>query len=208
MITKLLVGIILVASFMYIGTHETTVKSTQNLRVPLVSVEKTTIHPSLKLEAVTEPLNAPVDKGIDVTIKPEAVPTPVVVAAPLDNETIIWNRLIAEGYTREQTAGIMGNLQQEHNFNTSDAAGGLGIAQWIGNRKTNLMARENYLDINVQLDYLMYELRGSESNAHAAIISDGSIENSVIAFQDKFERCGDCRQETRMGYAYNILGRH
>jgi len=146
-----------------------------------------------------------------VAMVSEPAPAPVIetsTPAVLDNETIIWNFLIAQGFTREQVAGVMGNLQQEHNFNTSDEPGGLGIAQWIGARRSNLVAKGNYLDLNVQLNYLMEELNGSEYRAKAAIQASTTVDQATVAFQNKFERCGQCEQGTRIMYAYKILGRH
>ena len=133
------------------------------------------------------------------------IPAP---SQPVDNETATWNFLIGQGFSRNQTAGIMGNLQQEHNFNTSDVPGGLGIAQWMSGRRDNLMARPNYLDINVQLQYLMDELNTGESAAKAGILASDSLENAVYVFSSKFERCGTCHNEQRVAYAYQILGRH
>jgi len=102
----------------------------------------------------------------------------------------------------------MGNLRQEHSFNTSDVAGGLGIAQWIGNRRELLLARPNYTDITVQLNYLMEELNGVESEAKALILNSTSIEAATLAFSSKFERCGVCMDDKRITYAYEIMGRH
>jgi len=127
---------------------------------------------------------------------------------PSENESIAWNFLISQGFTRNQTAGIMGNLQQEHGFNTSDVPGGLGIVQWTSGRRAALINKGNYLDINVQLNYLMEELNGSESGAKAAVLAYDGVESATIAFQNKFERCGTCMQSQRIMYAYEILGRH
>lgn len=125
-----------------------------------------------------------------------------------DNETIAWNFLIGQGFTRNQTAGILGNIMQEHGFKTSDVPGGLGIAQWMGGRRANLMARANYLHINTQLQFLVDELNGIEGHAKAGILATDNLESSTIAFSSLFERCGDCRNSTRIQYAYSILGRH
>jgi hypothetical protein len=136
---------------------------------------------------------------------------PVVVAPvsqPADNETLIWNFLISQGFTRNQTAGIMGNLQQEHSFKTDDVAGGLGIAQWIDGRRQALINKGNYTDLTVQLNFLMEELNGSEVSAKNAVVASDSLEAATLAFSSKFERCGDCRDGQRIGYAYNILARH
>lgn len=152
----------------------------------------------------SEPLKEIIPVSEVANIKP-ATPAP---SQSGDNETIAWNFLISQGYTRNQTAGIMGNLQQEHGFKTSDVPGGLGIAQWMGGRRANLMARPNYLDINVQLQFLVEELNGGESRAKAAIVATDSLESATMAFSSLFERCGVCRNEQRIQYAYQILGRH
>lgn len=129
-------------------------------------------------------------------------------AADGNAETTIWNFLIAHGYTREQTAGIMGNLQQEHSFNTSDVAGGLGIAQWLGGRRANLMARPNYLDLNIQLQFLLDELNGPESKANAMVKASNTVAAATLAFQNGFERCGNCMYNNRLSYANAIYSRH
>ncbi len=125
-----------------------------------------------------------------------------------ENEAISWKFLKAQGFSDIQTAGIMGNLMQEHHFQTSDTAGGLGIAQWTGGRRNNLLALPNPYDIHTQLHYLMTELNGGYSRAKAAIMSSSSIEEATRAFQNQFERCGICREETRIGYAYDIYDRY
>lgn len=168
----------------------------------------------VKAESVSD-VNVPDKPAVpapEQAVVPE-IPAPVVVpVAPpvvLDNETIIWNYLIGKGFTREQTAGIMGNLQQEHGFKTSDELpAGIGLAQWIGARADKLMAKANYLDINVQLDHLMEELNGNEALAHSAIKASTSVYEATVAFQNKFERCGVCMQDQRLGYAQNVLQRH
>lgn len=134
--------------------------------------------------------------------------TPASAASLDNNEDIAWNFFVNNGYSRAQTAGIMGNLAQEHGFNTSDVGGGLGIAQWLGGRRANLMARPNYLSIHVQLQFLHDELNGPEGAAGAAVRASGSVEGATIAFQNGFERCGACNQSRRIQLAYDILGRH
>lgn len=160
------------------------------------------------VEAVIEetPVIAPVEE------KPQPAP-PVYVPAQTstnENENIAWLYLMSNGYTREQAAGIMGNLQQEHGFKTSDVPGGLGIAQWMGNRRANLMAMGNYTDINVQLIFLMKELNGTERAANNAIKASSTVEGATAAFQNLFERCNPayCMLDQRISYAYAILGRH
>ena len=91
---------------------------------------------------------------------------------------------------------------------TSDTPGGLGIAQWTGGRRNNLLSLPNPYDIHTQLQYLMTELNGGYARAKSAIMSSTSIEAATRAFQNQFERCGICREETRIGYAYDIFDRY
>lgn len=123
---------------------------------------------------------------------------------PSENETITWNFLISNGFSRVQAAGIMGNIMQEHGFNTS----GDGLVQWTGGRKAALMSRPNPYNIYTQLDFLMYELNGSYSGVRDAIKASGSLEESVQIFQNRFERCGICRESERIQSARNILASH
>lgn len=103
----------------------------------------------------------------------------------------------------------MGNLRQEHGFKTSDAgAAGLGIAQWLGSRRAALEAKGNYLDLTTQLNFMLEELSGIEHVAGNAIRTAQTVEEATMAFQDKYERCGDCRQSQRIGYALEILARY
>ena len=125
-----------------------------------------------------------------------------------ENETIAWDFLKSQGFSDVQTAGIMGNLMQEHRFQTTDTAGGLGIAQWTGGRRNNLLSLPNPYDIYTQLQYLMTELNSGYTAAKNSIMSSTSIESATRAFQNQFERCGICREELRINYAYDIYGRY
>lgn len=158
----------------------------------------------IDLEVVNTP--EPTPEVVETPI-PSVTPVPVTPSAPVsDNETIVWNYLIGQGFNRNQTAGIMGNLQQEHNFRTD----GDGLAQWTDNRKANLMAKPNWQDINVQLNFLMEELQGGEHLAYNAIKVSSSVESATMAFQNQFERCNPfyCNGGNRVQYAYAILARH
>lgn len=192
--------ILLAIGFYNIGDHEDTTKFFHSANAVVVSSTKTTTHPSRTPEARTEPLTASATIVQTPSTTLEPAPTPVI---PQDNESIVWARLISEGFSREQTAGIMGNLKQEHHFRTD----GDGLAQWIGNRKANLLQRSNPYDLTVQLDYLMEELNGSYAYVRDGIKSAGLVD-SVLIFQNQFERCGVCMQDNRIRYAYEILGSH
>ena len=125
----------------------------------------------------------------------------------LTNEQIAWNYLI-QRFTKEQAAGIMGNLRQEHNFKTDDVPSGLGIAQWLGARREQLIQRGNYSDINVQLDYIVWELENTESRASTQLRAQTTVEGATRAFQNYYERCGDCRESQRIQYAIEYYNRY
>ncbi len=139
-------------------------------------------------------------------VSPVAIP--VKPAVPVSNESKTWAFLTSRGYTAYQTAGIMGNLMQEHRFKTSDTPGGLGIAQWIGSRRHKLMQRRDHTSLNTQLEYLLEELSTNEKHAGDALRRAQTVEEATIAFQNMYERCGVCMQSQRLSYAYEILQKY
>lgn len=79
-----------------------------------------------------------------------------------------WQYFTAAGFSKEATAGMMGNIQQESSFkpSTKEAGGpkeGYGLIQWSFERKTNLL---NYAkskgktpdDSQMQFDFLLKEM--------------------------------------------------
>lgn len=145
--------------------------------------------------------------SIDITLpkkQTETIGRKGQYTTPSENENITWDYLINQGFTRNQTAGIMGNLRQENKFNTD----GDGIAQWIGGRRDNLYAKPYPNNIYTQLDFLMEELNGSRSWILRKLKKAEKVIDAVIIFQDDFEVCGICMQEQRVQFAYDILESH
>jgi hypothetical protein len=127
---------------------------------------------------------------------------------PSENENITWDFLTSNGFSRNQTAGIMGNLMQEHHFNTSDTRGGYGLVQWTGARRAELMAQPYPENIYTQLNFLLHELTTNYGGVSNAIKSSSTVDSSVLIFQNQFERCGRCMLDQRIQFAYNILASH
>lgn len=127
---------------------------------------------------------------------------------PSENEAIAWQFFINQGFSAEQTAGIMGNLAQEHGFKTTDVTGGLGVAQWLGARRDALLARPDPYSIYTQLDYIIYEFNNKEYRARDAVRAASTVEASTRAFQNLYERCGLCNEPRRIQFAYSILERY
>jgi hypothetical protein len=139
-----------------------------------------------------------------------------------DNAEKIWNYLIGKGLNPIQTAGLMGNFQQESNFNPESTNGStLGIAQWLAERRTALekFAQDQgkpATDLLVQLDYLWKELserdaRDRPDKKEIDVIKElASLEEIVRFFDYSFERSGD--DETivrqRVQYGEEILAKY
>lgn len=72
---------------------------------------------------------------------------------------------INKGLTREQAAGLVGNLMRESGMNigaTNPNSGAYGLSQWLGSRKTRLFKRYGYHPtFEQQLDYIWDELNTS-----------------------------------------------
>lgn len=126
------------------------------------------------------------------------------------NEPIIWDKLIAAGFKPIHVAAMMGNFRQESNYNTADQAGGLGIAQWLGNRRQELIAKGNHLDINVQVQHVIDELNTTETAAKNYTIYTASVDHATIAFMRYYERCNPtyCHADKRVQYAHDVYARY
>lgn len=129
-------------------------------------------------------------------------------STPSENENITWDYLISKGFSKIQTAGIMGNLMQEHHFNTTDSDGGYGLIQWTGGRRAELLQQPYPENIYTQLDFLMHELNTGYAYVRNNIMASDSLENAVTIFQNQYERCGICRESMRIEFAQNILASH
>lgn len=120
------------------------------------------------------------------------------------NAEKIWNFLVGKGLTNEQTAGVMGNIQAESNYEPGAVESnsvGFGIAQWSYGRRTALEAAAKkkgvaVSDMAFQLEYLYQELTAREtnrpeyrqfSNEWDMIKGQKTIEDALVAFHHEFE---------------------
>lgn len=103
----------------------------------------------------------------------------VNVGSASDNEKTIWNWLVGQGLSGAQAAGIMGNIQQESDFdptiiqgggnsNNPAAAGGngWGLVQWtpgakVLQDKAGAKATGNIYDIPTELQIAWWEAQGN-----------------------------------------------
>ena len=87
----------------------------------------------------------------------------------------IWCALKANGYSDESAAGVLGNIQSESGFDPSavnKSSGASGLAQWLGKRKSGLLAYASdkgvdWTDVNTQIEFLLCEIGDGGCNGHA-----------------------------------------
>ena len=121
---------------------------------------------------------------------------------PLSMEGRIREGLKARGMPEHVANGFIANFKDESNLNPgiNEAApvvpgsrGGFGLAQWTGPRRKALEAFAASTgrpvdDLNVQLDFLMQELSGSEAGAAGAIMSAKNAPEAAAAIVNTFLR--------------------
>ena len=128
-------------------------------------------------------------------------PTKSNVSAPADKnptaKKIIEYLKEKLGLTKEQAAGVAGNLYVESGgFNLQakgDKGTSYGLAQWHNERKDALFnktgtSESNPPNLEQQLDYLIYELSNSEKRALLALKNASTVKDSALVFAQKFER--------------------
>lgn len=139
------------------------------------------------------------------------------------NAEIAFNFFVEYGFTPQQAAGIVGNLMQESGpaLNTSAEAAGseqsFGIAQWnaasaAGYRFQGLQQfasdlGRDWRDLDVQLQYVVYELETKPYLGLAQLRATQTIEQATLVFQDKYERPGIPHTQSRIRYARDIYSR-
>lgn len=120
--------------------------------------------------------------------------------------------LIGNGFTKEQAAGIVGNLMQESGGGTFDlglnATDGTaqGIAQWQGSRLTDLRNfqrdRFNGEDtLDSQLAFLVYEMQDKEKGAYNQIKGTNNARDAAYVTDKYYERSKGTERGKRMDYA-------
>lgn len=113
------------------------------------------------------------------------------------NVPIIWNKLQGLGFGDIHTAAIMGNMAIESGFDPAiseyGGGGGFGLCQW-DDRKGSLAeyaqrAGKDPSDLDIQLQFIKYELQGSESAAASEFFAETSdIDKATEIFCTKYER--------------------
>lgn len=136
-------------------------------------------------------------------------------ASPKTNRIgYVYGRLLERGYSPEAAAGIVGNGMAEAGPRMNpraigDGGNAFGMFQWNGPRKLALEAfaakrGKDPGDIDIQLDFLDYEMTGPEAAAGARIKAAKTAEEAAILMSRLFERPGIPREGARIGHAREI----
>lgn len=141
-----------------------------------------------------------------------------------DNEEKAFNYFVQKGLTKEQSAGIVGNLSWESagvnpKSNQHGGGPGRGIAQWeVGGRwdtdKTNVLdfaakqGRDPY-DLGLQLDFLWEELTSVPpwNAALPALKRTSTVAQATISFLDNFEKPRIRHEAERIALAEGIFAK-
>lgn len=145
-----------------------------------------------------------------------------------DNEEKVWNFFISNGYTPQQTAGIIGNMRAESGVepmrlqNTAsgvetpsrtarNSASGWGLVQWTPagkmiNPSHDEGASYDEIDsLNHQVDFLNKQLNGDtvipEKAAGDHLKTQTTVDGAAKSFMTKFERPADQSEGKQNGRA-------
>ena len=124
-----------------------------------------------------------------------------------------------KGLTREQSAGVVGNLQAESGVNLNPAAigdGGAawGIAQWHPDRRQIWEQANNKTwqadgtspGFAEQLQFIVYELNRTESRALRQLRATETAADAARVFDQYYERSSGAHRERRVAYAEALMG--
>lgn len=153
------------------------------------------------------------DGGTQCTTQP--VPPPSVAGG--NYEEIAWNYMIGKGLTPQQVAGMIGNWQVEApgvdpTTNQQGGGPGRGIAQWsVDERWAELLkwkGDRSEFDLITQLDFVWYELNGSEKSSFMALKATKTIKEATTVFMEKYERPGVPHLDDRIAAANLAYGKY
>lgn len=118
---------------------------------------------------------------------------------------------VGRGYTKEQAAGIVGNLIAESkldpNVKPGDNGTAFGIAQWRGERVTRLKrfaaaSGKDWQDFETQLAFVDMELQNHETATYRALKGAKTVDEATAAFIGYERPAGWSANNPRGGHNY------
>ena len=122
------------------------------------------------------------------------------------------------GLTREQAAGVVGNLGHEsaglqagiQERGVTSGRGGLGWAQWTGPRRKSFEAYlertgQSATDPEANYGFLKEELNTSHKRALTELKKTNDVQSAMMVFEKHYEAAGVKHYEGRMNYAQRAM---
>jgi hypothetical protein len=144
--------------------------------------------------------------------------------ASMKNISIAIDKLKSAGYNKFATAALIGGFIQESNLDSNKvnpSSGAYGVAQWLGDRLKALKTRNAYNRLDIQLDFVIYELNNNQAAVGRKLKNADTLEKA-IAGAAGYERYSGINNgaattyeevaladetNSRIGYAKDILNR-
>jgi hypothetical protein len=109
----------------------------------------------------------------------------------------IWDYLAKKkGLGSVTTAAFMGNMAIESRYDPTaeNEIGAYGLCQWL-DRRSNLeqftsQKGKPISDLETQLEFILYEISGSENGAYSQMLQYTTVEEQTVACCDYYERPG------------------
>jgi len=136
----------------------------------------------------------------------------------------IYNYLLEKGFSKEATAGIMGNIDVEtggsYNYQQKQKGGGKGYGLFqfdFMNKYYQDYLNKNKLEdsANTQIDYMYDTIYGNEAmfstkdkKALREALESGNVQQATKGFQDIFENPGVPHEDRRMKSAEDIYNKY
>ena len=133
------------------------------------------------------------------------------------NAEIAMKFFESNGFTHEQAAGIVGNLQRESGQNLDPGATNrsgndehYGIAQWSYARRQDFSKKYQKSiyksTLEEQLSFMLDEMNSSEARSLKEIRSTSTPKDAAIAFENYYERSGGSAIPERVANAEKLAG--
>lgn len=130
-----------------------------------------------------------------------------------------WNFYISQGFSKEATAGILGNYMRESRMNPSIIERGnnigFGIAQWSFGRRINLekwTKQNKYVSnsLEAQLRFSIVEMQNMSFGKYnySSFKKINNVREATAVFEKYFERAGVVAIEERTRYAEEIYRKY
>lgn len=133
-----------------------------------------------------------------------------------------FNHWVKAGYSKKQSAGIIGNLIVESGLEPTQKqcnGPGMGIAQWGKGGRWDTDTRNNmvwfgkhiglsHMDYGAQLRFITYELKTFPQYGRSSLKKQDTVKGAMNVFLEKFEGASDPHADRRYKYAKDVYEKY